>query len=118
MIFMCDNYYKLVVRICIVYIYINNVYLLFYSDRNKDPITGKRPKKLYPFENLCCGAVAGILGQTASYPLDIVRRRMQTANITGMLFNLFSVLCIPLFSSFSFCFVIDKSTHRLTSNEG
>nr|CAX74637.1 Grave disease carrier protein homolog [Schistosoma japonicum] len=51
-------------------------------DRNQE-LTGKRPRKLRPLENLCCGAVAGILGQTASYPLDIVRRRMQTANITG-----------------------------------
>ncbi|CAL8071521.1 unnamed protein product [Calicophoron daubneyi] len=44
---------------------------------------GHRPKKLKPFENLCCGGFAGILGQTASYPLDIVRRRMQTAGVTG-----------------------------------
>ncbi|CAF4522545.1 unnamed protein product, partial [Rotaria magnacalcarata] len=30
---------------------------------------------------MLCGAIAGLVGQTASYPFDVVRRRLQTAAV-------------------------------------
>ncbi|XP_022690487.1 mitochondrial coenzyme A transporter SLC25A42-like isoform X2 [Varroa jacobsoni] len=41
------------------------------------------PGELHPMERLACGAIAGLIGQSCSYPLDIVRRRMQTSRLTG-----------------------------------
>ncbi|XP_072924196.1 mitochondrial coenzyme A transporter SLC25A42 isoform X2 [Hemitrygon akajei] len=35
----------------------------------------------YPHERMLFGACAGLIGQSASYPLDVVRRRMQTAGV-------------------------------------
>lgn len=48
----------------------------FHAEYNK----GRTPTGL---ETWCMGACAGICGQCSSYPLDIVRRRMQTAGVTG-----------------------------------
>lgn len=34
--------------------------------------------------NLVCGSVAGLLGQTLTYPLDVVRRQMQVFSISPL----------------------------------
>ncbi|XP_063231382.1 mitochondrial coenzyme A transporter SLC25A42 isoform X2 [Bacillus rossius redtenbacheri] len=40
-----------------------------------------------PLESMLFGATAGVVGQSSSYPLDIVRRRMQTSSLTGNLYT-------------------------------
>ncbi|SCZ90762.1 BZ3500_MvSof-1268-A1-R1_Chr1-3g02225 [Microbotryum saponariae] len=35
-------------------------------------------------EKLCCGALAGSISQTLTYPLDVLRRRMQVVGVKGL----------------------------------
>ena len=55
-----------------VYETCKNLYSSFYPDKSPHPV-----------HRLAFGACAGLLGQSLTYPLEIVRRRMQTDGIHG-----------------------------------
>lgn len=52
-------------------------------DENTEPGTLKRRKPLTVWAQLTAGGLAGMCSQTASYPLEVVRRRIQVSGVTG-----------------------------------
>ncbi|XP_034003018.1 mitochondrial coenzyme A transporter SLC25A42-like [Trematomus bernacchii] len=59
--------------------------ITFYTYETLKKMHAEKTKRPQPHshERLAFGACAGLIGQSASYPLDVVRRRMQTAGVTG-----------------------------------
>lgn len=59
--------------------------LSFFTYETLKKLHGEQSGRSQPnaYERLVFGACAGLIGQCSSYPLDVVRRRMQTAGVTG-----------------------------------
>ncbi|KAK6332345.1 hypothetical protein TWF696_003063 [Orbilia brochopaga] len=53
------------------------------STSSEQPYNHSQKSKLRPWAQLLAGGFAGLVGQTASYPLEIIRRRMQVAGAVG-----------------------------------
>nr|AKN21578.1 slc25a-10 [Schmidtea mediterranea] len=49
----------------------------------KDIVTTHNNRKMTTTETFLSGGIAGLMGQFCCYPLDIIRRRMQTGPVTG-----------------------------------
>ncbi|KAK8077116.1 mitochondrial carrier protein LEU5 [Apiospora saccharicola] len=55
-----------------------------YTTTPSQPESSLDTMELRAWAQLLCGATAGIISQTATYPLEIIRRRVQVADLAGV----------------------------------
>lgn len=77
------------------------------SESSKSEETSKGEDKTYKYHReplanwaqLTAGGMSGMLSQTASYPLEVVRRRIQVSGITGESVGILKTVCSIYFAS-------------------
>jgi solute carrier family 25 protein 16 len=53
----------------------------------EQPICVNEQNRIKPFAYLLCGALSGMIAQTSSYPLEVIRRQMQVSGVRGIHLN-------------------------------